>query len=737
MQKSTFLLVLMFGTLVSNGQNISVTFTGTGTATQIDSVKATNLTTDESITLPGNETLVLGAYTGIPTITGSMNPGMIYPNPFSGKATFIAIVQHPQTVDLKIRNLVGQVLAHSRAAVQPGENEFYLSVAAEGIYLVNLTTDEGTASYKIICTESSTPENSIQFLGSFSNNHNNQNNHNNHNNSSVTGLKTSQTSYTLGYTEGDIILYRCMSGIYTTIVTDSPVSSKNYLVEFIPCTDPDGRNYSIVKIGSQIWTAENLAFLPAVYPSLGESVTSLSYWVYDYEGTSITEAKSTDNFTEYGVLYSWEAAMNGNSVNLEDSIGVQGVCPNGWHLPSDEEWTALTDYLGESAAAKMKETGTNHWGSPNEGATTAAGFIALPGGGRSRYGLFQGLGEFTYFWTASAYGPSFVWVRKLDFANDVTRNYIFPNAGFSVRCLLGQGTPGLASLTSTEITAITDTTASSGGVITSNWGAGVTMRGVCWNTNENPTVNDSKTADGSGAGKFSSILAGLRPGTQYYVRAYATNSAGTAYGEQKEFKTTGVGDETTFEYDGRIYNFKTIGTQTWMTENLAYLPAVNPSSDGSVASPYCYVYGFEGRSVDSAKATANYADYGVLYNWPAALIVCPLGWHLPSDAEWTTLTTYLGGDEVAGGKMKKTGTTYWRSPNIGATNESGFTALAGGYRSWEAYFYGLGQTTAFWSSKVYDSFVAYSWYLTFDNRAIVPGRLAARPSGYSVRCVRD
>ncbi|MCX6224225.1 MAG: T9SS type A sorting domain-containing protein, partial [Bacteroidia bacterium] len=524
MLRSFFLIVLMFGSMVTFGQNISVTFTGSGAANRIDSITATNLITNQSVTFPGNETLVLGTSSGIPSTLELTNPGMIYPNPFSGQATFVAIVQYPQTVDLKIQNLVGQVLAQAKAIVQPGENEFSLSVAVAGIYLVNLTTDYGTASYKIICTESATPGNSIQFLGSISSNHIN------YNNVSKSDLKSSQTSYTLGYAEGDNILYRCMSGIYTTIVTDSPVSSKNYLVEFIPCTDPDGRNYSIVKIGGQTWTAENLAFLPEVFPSMGESITSRSFWVYDYEGTSVSDAKSTANYTDYGVLYNWGAAMNGGaSINPGDSIRVQGVCPNGWHLPSDEEWTILTDYLGESSTIKMRETGTSHWGSANDGATNATGFTALPGGMRNITGILQSLGEFTYYWTSSAYGASLVWTRKLDYTDDIIRKYFYPNAAFSVRCLLGKGTPGLALLTTTEITTITDSTAYSASIITGNWGADISRRGVCWNTNENPTVNNSKTDDGTGTGSFTSTLNGLNPGTLYYVRAYATNSVGTAY----------------------------------------------------------------------------------------------------------------------------------------------------------------------------------------------------------------
>jgi uncharacterized protein (TIGR02145 family) len=460
------------------------------------------------------------------------------------------------------------------------------------------------------------------------------------------------------------------------------------------------------------------------------------YYVYDYEGNSVSEAKSAVNYSTYGVLYNWEAARNGASVDPQNPIAVQGICPNGWHLPSYDEWTALTDYLGFSVAHKMKESGILHWGSPNEGATNASGFTVLPAGGRNPYGAFQSLGEMTLFWSDAASGTTTAYNWKLDSGSEPYINSYHRNHGFSVRCLLGPGAPGLALLTTKEVTAITDSTAFSGGNIVSNWGPDVTDRGICWNTMEKPTVNSSKTSAGSGKGTFTSTLTGLRRGTLYYVRAYGVNSTGTAYGEQKEFKTTGTGDENSFEHDGRIYNFKTIGTQTWMTENLAYLPSVSPSASGSDANPFYYVYGYEGTDVGAAKATANYATYGVLYNWSAATTACPSGWHLPTDAEWITLQAYLGGEGVAGGKMKKTGTSYWQSPNTGATNESGFSALAGGYRSWENFFDGFLKYAIFWSSTTGTlSDVGY-WYLSYQHGAF-PRSPMYRNEGVSVRCVRD
>jgi uncharacterized protein (TIGR02145 family) len=422
MSKSAFFIVLIFGSSVSYSQNMSVTFTGTGAATQIDSVTATNLTTNLSVTLPGNETLVLTVNTGVPSVYELINLGIVFPNPFSGRATVTTIVQQPQSVYLKVQNLAGQIVAQTKTFVQPGENKFALSVTTAGIYMVSLTTGQGTAGYKVICTETTTPENSIQYLGSESDNQNNQTNHNNHNNPSPSSLKSSHTGYNLGYTSGDIIHYTCKSGFFTTIITDKPNSSKNYDVEFVACTDADGKNYSIVKIGTQTWMDENLAYLPSVSPSSADSVISHYYYVYGYEGLFVSDAKATVNYITYGVLYNWEAAKT--------------ACPSGWHLPSDAEWTALSDYLGTPAGGKMKETGTSLWTIPNMGATNESGFRALPGGYRDNNGGFSSLGYIATFWSSSENGSPYAWYRFLYYLHDgVTRFSYYRSFGFSARCL--------------------------------------------------------------------------------------------------------------------------------------------------------------------------------------------------------------------------------------------------------------------------------------------------------------
>ncbi len=166
--------------------------------------------------------------------------------------------------------------------------------------------------------------------------------------------------------------------------------------------------------------------------------------------------------------------------------------------------------------------------------------------------------------------------------------------------------------------------------------------------------------------------------------------------------------------DGQIYNIVDIGTQTWFAENLNY----------ETSNSWWY-----------DNNSANGDVYGRLYTWDAALTVCPDGWHLPTDDEWIVITTYLG-EAVAGGKMKETGTAHWNSPNIGATNSSGFTALPWGYRGSSGLFSGLGASGHWWSSSERSGTGAWSRYLYYDHGQVFRGNYY-KAYGFSVRCLKN
>jgi uncharacterized protein (TIGR02145 family) len=276
----------------------------------------------------------------------------------------------------------------------------------------------------------------------------------------------------------------------------------------------------------------------------------------------------------------------------------------------------------------------------------------------------------------------------------------------------------------------------------------ITSITLTWQYNSNGADGfkiDRKVNQGTWENEFATLNANQTSFTEngldllnnfYTYRVYAFIQNYFSQKAVSPVTTVPCGYPFTDSRDGNQYETVEIGGQCWMKENLAYLPSVSPSTSGSQTSLYYYVYGYQGTSITAAKATANYQTYGALYNWPAALTACPQGWHLPTDAEWTTLTTFLGGESVAGGKMKEAGTTHWNSPNTGATNESGFTGLPGGYRASSGVFSGIGDSGDWWSSTETSS--AYAWRRNlFYDYANSSRYGIGKEYGFSVRCLRD
>ena len=302
----------------------------------------------------------------------------------------------------------------------------------------------------------------------------------------------------------------------------------------------------------------------------------------------------------------------------------------------------------------------------------------------------------------------------------------------------------LPVLTTAEVSEITASTAQCGGTITSDGGATVTARGVCWSTNPAPTVADNKTDDGAGVGGFTSSITGLTAGGAYYVRAYATNSVGTGYGNERLF-STGLTD-----IDGNVYQTIAIGTQVWMAENLKVTHYRNGDAIPNVTDSATWTGLTTGAYCEYNNDADNVATYGRLYNWYAvndSRNIAPAGWHIPTDAEWKQLEMYLGMSQAEadatgwrgtdeGGKLKEVGTTHWISPNIGATNASGFSGLPGGYRHYLGYYNYMGYAGLFWSSTQFDS--SRPWYRTlYSDYSEIYRTFNYNEYGFSVRCIKD
>jgi|GEM_PF-1535238 len=305
-------------------------------------------------------------------------------------------------------------------------------------------------------------------------------------------------------------------------------------------------------------------------------------------------------------------------------------------------------------------------------------------------------------------------------------------------------------LTTAAVSAITQTTAQSGGNITSDGGSAVTARGVCWSMSPTPTIADDTTVNGSGTGSFTSSITGLTASTPYYVRAYATNSAGTGYGNEVSF-TTSSSSGTVTDIDGNIYQTVTIGTQVWMMENLKVTHYRNGDAIPNVTDNTTWAGLSTGAYCEYNNDANSVATYGRLYNWYSAndsRNIAPAGWHVPTDAEWKELEMYLGMSQAQadasglrgtdeGGKLKEAGTTHWNPPNTDATNESGFFALPGGYRASGGNFLSMGYYAAFWSSTENGSNYAWNRYVIYNYSQVLRFDYSSKPYGFSVRCVRD
>jgi uncharacterized protein (TIGR02145 family) len=300
----------------------------------------------------------------------------------------------------------------------------------------------------------------------------------------------------------------------------------------------------------------------------------------------------------------------------------------------------------------------------------------------------------------------------------------------------------LPTLTTTAASAITLTGATSGGNITADGGGTVTARGICWATTTSPTTSNSTLAIGSGTGVFSGAITGLTQGTLYYVRAYATNSAGTAYGTQITFNTK------VEDIDGNTYNTVAIGSQIWMAENLKTATLEGGTAIANVTDNAAWIaLVTPGYAWYDNNMATNKPLYGALYNWYAVNTgnLCMTGWHVPLDEDFKTLETSLGLPALQldnwgwrgtdqGAQMKTT--TGWLAGENG-TNTSGFSAVPGGYRyAATGTFNDLGNLTYFWSRTELDA--TRAWYRLLDGSNSDIYRAATeKTAGKYVRCVKN
>jgi len=418
MKKFILGILLMFAIVKVQAQNYLISFAGTGDTTVVNTVKIENLTSGATVTLNGSDILHLVPTLGVDFRNRNNNHLTLYPSPLTDHARLTFATPEKGEAVIGIFDLSGKPVYQFSMFLPEGENTFQISGIYQGIYLLKITGRSFLYSTKLIshCQPGIKPE--IVFV---SNNLN-------------PATKSTAATIDMKYTDGDQLLLTGISGKYGTVVADVPAGSKTITFNLALCQDHDGNNYKIVQIGTQTWMAENLNVGIRINGTQEQTDNGLIE-KYCYND-------SISNCTVYGGLYQWNEVMQ--YVSQE---GTQGICPAGWHLPTNAEWTILTNYLGGdslTAGGNLKSTGTIQagtglWWGDNTGATNNSGFTSLPGGYRAGAGYFTSLSQSASLWTSSYFLSGtivWVWARDLSWDSErVSRYWNTVYSGFSVRCL--------------------------------------------------------------------------------------------------------------------------------------------------------------------------------------------------------------------------------------------------------------------------------------------------------------
>lgn len=473
----TILIILTFFFIAIRlfGQDyIEVTFNGVGAEPEFVSVY--NLTQGTNLEMDGSAVLHLILKS---TTLGSEEVEkqrlMIFPNPAKQYCSMLFFNEKYGNVSILIYDISGKLIHQYNNMLPEGKHAYSITGLCKGSYIVNILTEtdiltgklysigKSQASYFSISKIEIFPIHKIESPNSIGNRLEQK-----------SFYKDSKIIVEMDYDIGDELKFiGKVVGFENDTLFDSPLYDETYTFVFTellygqPCPDMpvlidqrDDKTYSTVQIGNQCWMAENLAFLPTVTAQTTSSDTIPCYYVYDYNGTDVNEALTTANYITYGVLYNWAAIIAGDESSNSNPSGVQGICPDGWHLPSNTEWTELFSFLSENGfnydgtidngTSKIGKAmaNDNAWASSsNTGAVgntdfpeyrNKSGFNALPGG---MYDgvlfLFAFEGKRGRWWTSTeSYNGSHIRFQMISYdAANIFWGNSWRELGASVRCV--------------------------------------------------------------------------------------------------------------------------------------------------------------------------------------------------------------------------------------------------------------------------------------------------------------
>ena len=439
MREGLLLFVLLILAFNANAQNYLITFSGTGGSGTIDSIKVENLTTGEFLNLNGEDILRLSGPVGIPSSENEQFVKIkIYPNPM--QVNSIIEISPPVAGDaiISVLDLTGKVLTQLKSYLENYKQEFSISGIKNGLHIINVRGNGYQFSGKVISNGKSNGTAIISRVSS--------------NIQSVTEKKSTEdfkgvkTTVNMAYNSGERLKYTSKSGYYSTVVTDIPTSDNTVTFTFTECKDGDNNFYPVIEINSMVWMAENLKttkyrdgsteIMPIPDNTEWSNLTAPGYsWYNNNEAISKNA---------YGALYNWYTVSTGN------------LCPAGWHVPTDAEWTILENFLiangynydGTTTGNKIAKSiaSTIGWTSSTttgavgntdyDAARNASGFTTIPGGYRDEDGTFNDVGKDGGWWSATETSTAQAKDRFIYYNNsNVIRGNYSKKNGFSVRCL--------------------------------------------------------------------------------------------------------------------------------------------------------------------------------------------------------------------------------------------------------------------------------------------------------------
>lgn len=732
---SLFLIIQTLGQSTS----IDLTFIAVNNTThiQIDSIKVMNRTQGRDTILYWPDTVLSIYFTEIPGHEQQVTGFKVlhnYPNPVTDLTTISLYVPEKDEVIITVLDLSGRLIYKTESTLDRGNHSFRFSPGISNLYLFQAQWRGNTSSIKILhARTNSNSVLSLEYQGSIS---------------SDPQLKLLEEIQDFTYALGDQLLFIAYKDTLESGFPDIPEESQTYTFQFatnIPCPGTpvityEGKSYNTIQIFSQCWLKENLDVGQMILKTMEPSDNgTIEKYCYNDE---------QDSCIKFGGLYKWDEMMN--YAGQEEA---QGICPEGWHLPSDEEWKIL-----EGAVDSQFKIGNLEWDQISKRGYDVAGnlkssaewiddqvafdrfgFSALPGGYLYYVnGEYEYVGVLGHWWTSSIKSDMTRYHRSF-MSNDMQARRTGQETGqsFSVRCLRDEHYINPIELTFTAVNNTSHIQLDSIIVLNQTKDCKAFMIG--------PDTSLALEYELEFEPGDICLMIGYKDTLQSGITDSPTESRSYTFQFATNIPCPGT---PTVEYEGQVYNTIQIFSQCWLKENLnagEMIPGTIEQSNNGIIEKYCYNNEFD-----------SCTKYGGLYQWNEAMLytttegtqgICPAGWHLPKEEDWRILigavdseiaigdstlyieTGNLGTD--AGTNLKSN--TGWIIPGNG-TDLYGFTALPSGYLA--GGFGGLGIKGNWWSTIEVNSYYVKEYTIHMNGSHVIKGN-EGKPAGDSVRCIKN